>query len=242
MIKTFTQLLLLINFLYMPLVNADATTSDLIFKHSYKLISSKIHFADSVNILYKDNQDEYTFEVSSRTAGIFKAKKDIRNEISKFRKISDSIFPQEYYFNREKKESNEQYKTFINPKDNISKTVISKDNKVDTITHPHIIDVQDRLTVQLDYINKMKTADFDQTYTVIDKGRVREYTFSLYATEDIDTIFGNTSTVVVKRAIKNNKRSTLTWYALDYDFVPVKIEQYRKDKLKFTAIITDVEN
>ncbi len=75
MIKTFTQLLLLINFVYMPLVNAGATTSDLIFKHSYKLISSKIHFADSVNILYKDNQDEYTFEVSSRTAGISKQKK-----------------------------------------------------------------------------------------------------------------------------------------------------------------------
>ena len=238
----FPQLLILINFLCASVANADAITSDLVFKHSYRLTSNNIHFANSVNILYKKNQDEYIFEVSSSTAGIFKVKKDIRNEISKFRKTSENVLPQKYSFSRVKKDSNEKYETFINSNNNTSKTIIRKDNKVETITHPQIINVQDRLTVQLDYINRMKTADFNQIYTVIDKGKVREYTFSIYATEDIDTIFGNTSTVVVKRTIKNNKRSTLTWYALDYDFVPVKIEQYRKDKLKFTAIITDVVN
>ena len=44
----------------------------------------------------------------------------------------------------------------------------------------------------------------------------------------------------LKKSIENNKRSTLTWYAIDYDFIPVKIEQYRKKSLKFSVILNKV--
>ena len=50
-----------------------------------------------------------------------------------------------------------------------------------------------------------------------------------------------TNTIVIQKLIENNKRSTLTWYAVDYDYVPVKIEQYRKKALKFTATLISVD-
>ena len=56
----------------------------------------------------------------------------------------------------------------------------------------------------------------------------------------IDTVFGETNTIVIKRVIENNKRSTLTWYAVDHDFIPVKIEQYRKKSLKFTVYLVKI--
>ena len=43
-----------------------------------------------------------------------------------------------------------------------------------------------------------------------------------------------------EKIIENNKRSTLTWYAVDHDFIPVKIEQYREESLVFTVILEKV--
>ncbi len=96
----------------------------------------------------------------------------------------------------------------------------------------------DRLSVQIDYREKLKSGKFDVKYFVIDKGRERKYIFKLIDTQVIDTIFGKTETILIKKVIEGNKRNTLTWYAINHDFVPVKIEQYRKKILKFTAYLT----
>ena len=85
-----------------------------------------------------------------------------------------------------------------------------------------------------------KKGVFEKTYNVIDKGRLREYTFTIHSDDVIETLFGKTNTIVIKRKIKNNKRSTLTWYAIDHNYIPVKIEQYRKKSLKFTAILENI--
>ena len=62
----------------------------------------------------------------------------------------------------------------------------------------------------------------------------------IHSDDVIDTVFGETNTIVIKRVIENNKRSTLTWYAVDHDFIPVKIEQYRKKSLKFTVYLDKI--
>ena len=79
-------------------------------------------------------------------------------------------------------------------------------------------------------------------YTVLDKGRVRKYIFSVESLDTINTIFGETKCVVVKRIIKDNKRSTLTWYAIEQDFIPVIIKQYRNENLQFTARLDKISN
>jgi hypothetical protein len=94
--------------------------------------------------------------------------------------------------------------------------------------------------VQIDFQEKMKTGVFEYKYNIIDKGRLRKYSFILHSDDIIETVFGETSTIVIKKLIENNKRSTLTWYAVDYDFIPVKIEQYRKNSLVFTVILDKV--
>ena len=86
----------------------------------------------------------------------------------------------------------------------------------------------------------MKIGVFEYKYNIIDKGRLRKYSFVLHSDAIINTVFGETNTIVIKKLIENNKRSTLTWYAVDYDFIPVKIEQYRKEALVFTVILNEV--
>ena len=77
---------------------------------------------------------------------------------------------------------------------------------------------------------------------VSDKGRERLYTFSLIGYENLDTVIGNLKTIIIKKEIEGSKRTTITWYSSDINFLPIKIEQYRLDELKFTAILERLSN
>ncbi|MDB4090244.1 DUF3108 domain-containing protein, partial [Gammaproteobacteria bacterium] len=114
---------------------------------------------------------------------------------------------------------------------------VENNNKQEHINIPYSLD---RLSVQIDFQEKMKRGIFEYKYNVIDKGRLRKYSFILHSDDVIKTVFGDTNTKVIKKLIENNKRSTLTWYAVDHDFIPVKIEQYRKESLVFTVILEKV--
>ena len=210
-------------------------SNKIISKHEYKLYKGNILFGKSDYILYKNNKD-YTFEIKSKTAGVFKMKKDNRLEVSNFSMMDGVINPISYIFERVKKDKNISIKTFFNSADNSAQT-FNQDEKKEHINIPYSLD---RLSVQIDYQNKMREGIFENSYHVIDKGRLREYLFLLHGDEVLDTIFGKTNTIIVKRKIKNNKRSTLTWYAIDHDYIPVKIEQFRKDSRKFTVILNNV--
>ena len=233
--RTFIRVISL-NILMIFVLNTNLYASNqIISKHEYKLYKGNILFGKSDYILYKNNKD-YTFEIKSKTAGVFKMKKDNRLEVSNFSMVDGIINPISYIFERVKKDKNISIKTFFNSADNYAQT-FNQDEKKEHVNIPYSLD---RLSVQIDYQNKIRKGVFENTYHVIDKGRLREYLFLLYGDEVLDTIFGKTNTIIIKREIKNNKRSTLTWYAIDYGYIPVKIEQFRKDSRKFTVILNNV--
>ena len=103
--------------------------------------------------------------------------------------------------------------------------VTSKEGKTTT----HGVDVNiDRLVAQL----------FGYAYTrvlVNDKGREREYRFEILGKDTIASPFGLTEALIVKKNISQSKRSTITWYSIENNYIPIVIEQYRLDKLKVTA-------
>ena len=104
--------------------------------------------------------------------------------------------------------------------DNIRGCISYSEIKTEKIKHEDSdCSAQDRLSVQIDYRKKLKSGKYNIGYFVIDKGREREYEFKFIDTQVIDTIFGKTETVVVKKIIQGNKRSTLTWYAVNHGFV-----------------------
>lgn len=223
-----------------------------IFIAKYDLKKSNITFGTNVNILRRIKSDifqtaKYSFQIFACTSGIFKLKKDDRKETSLFYILEEKMISDSYRFNRTLKDYIEKIDTNfkLNSKKrdcyHLSKTL--KDQEKKEIEHKDSnCSALDRLSVQIDYQNKLKSGKYDVEYLVIDKGRERNYIFKLVESETIDTIFGQTETVVIKRIIQGNKRSTLTWYAINHDFVPVKIEQYRKTTLKFTAYLTNYLN
>ena len=225
-------------FILLPLMiskNLAIAEEVIITKHIYHLYKGSLHFATSENTLLKHN-GKWEYLVSSHTAGIFKLKKDLRMELSKFDIINDNVFTKEYAYSRFRKDDENVVTTIFDKKNNSAHTI----RNVKEIEHSQIKNFQDRLSVQIDYQNKMKKGDFEQEYNVIDKGRERKYIFSIHDGEVIDTIFGKTNTIIIRKIIEDNKRNTLTWYAVDHNFIPVKIKQYRKKSLKFTIVLEKI--
>ena len=211
-----------------------AFSEEIISQHDYSIYKGKILFGKSSYILSKTGSNYY-FEIKSSTDGIFKMKKDERMESSNYVIDSKKIIPITYLYSRKKKDKEE--KLITNFKANSTAiTIVNGDSK----EHSNIENSLDRLSVQIAFQEDMRKGVFESKYNIIDKGRSRVYIYTLHSDDIIDTIFGETNTIVIRRTIENNKRSTLTWYAKDHDYIPVKIEQYRKDALKFTVYLEEV--
>ena len=217
--------------------NLNAKESWREFNIQYNLQKSGITFAVSNNKFYKE-KDYWFFEIISKTAGIMKLKEDHRFERSKFILSDNNLKTLSYVFKGKKKDKLNNIRTEINE----GKKSFSIKNGVE-ISHDLNKNWYDRLSVQIDLREKIKNGIYNNTYTVLDKGRERIYIFKYVKSEEIETIFGKTKTIVIHKIItekndKINKRNTLTWYAINHNFIPVKIEQYRKKSLKFTADIS----
>ena len=115
----------------------------------------------------------------------------------------------------------------------IDNRVVSTLNEIDVIYDEN--SKLDRLTAQIfGYaLNEIN---------INDKGRERKYRFKHIRDDKIETIFGDTNVKIIKKDILNNKRSSLIWYSIDNNHLPVRIEQYRLGKLMFRATLTSFED
>ena len=69
----------------------------------------------------------------------------------------------------------------------------------------------------------------------------QEYRFEILGKDTIASPFGLTEALIVKKNISQSKRSTITWYSIENNYIPIVIEQYRLDKLKVTAKLINLE-
>ena len=209
------------------------------YEATYTFHKSGISFAESKHkMMYIEKDDYWCISTESKTVGFFSLKRDKREESSCFK-----------YESKNKSDASQTnillttikyvYKRF---KSGYSSVIETKkiDNNLYTyldqkkIKHNDSILI-DRLVAQIfGYsLNKIKVSD---------KGRERLYTFSLIGYENLDTVIGNLKTIIIKKEIEGSKRTTITWYSSDINFLPIKIEQYRLDELKFTAILERLSN
>ena len=230
--KSLNICIFLVSLLIIPM--PAVSEQEIISQHDYSLYKGEILFGKSSYVLSKINQN-YFFEIKSSTDGIFKMKKDERMESSNYIINNNKINPITYVYSRKKKDKEEELITNFRR----NSTAVTIDNG-NTKEHSNTKDNLDRLSVQIAFQKDMKKGVFESKYKVIDKGRSRIYKYKIHSDGVIDTIFGKTNTIVIRRIIENNKRSTLTWYAVDHNYIPVKIEQYRKDTLKFTVYLDEI--
>ena len=84
------------------------------------------------------------------------------------------IIPVSYKFKKEKRTSLKLIETVFNPENNYAYT-IEDEKKQEHIDIPYSLD---RLSVQIDFQEKMKAGVFEYDYNIIDKGRLRKYSIN----------------------------------------------------------------
>lgn len=81
-----------------------------------------------------------------------------------------------------------------------------------------------QLQLRKDLINNREIG----TYKIADGGRLKTYQFAVLGEELLDTPLGQFNTVQIKRIRKNKNRSTHIWFAKDWDYLIVKLQQIEK--------------
>ena len=76
-------------------------------------------------------------------------------------------------------------------------------------------------------------------YSVVDKKRLKEYDFQIIGEELLKTPLGKLNTVKIQRQRANSQRKTYIWYASDWDYLLVKLEQIEDDGGKYELNITE---
>ena len=209
------------------------------YEATYTFHKSGISFAESKHkMMYIEKDDYWCISTESKSVGFFSLKRDKREESSCFK-----------YESKNKSDTSQTnillttikyvYKRFKSGYSSVIETKIIDNNLYTYLNQKKIKHSEniliDRLVAQIfGYsLNKIKVSD---------KGRERLYTFSLIGYENLDTVIGNLKTIIIKKEIEGSKRTTITWYSSDINFLPIKIEQYRLDELKFTAILERLSN
>ena len=89
----------------------------------------------------------------------------------------------------------------------------------------------DRLTADVVVIHALRNDIEPGSYQITDRNSVRVYEFTPQGSEKVSVAAGEFDTVIYKRQRPGSSRAALIWYAVDADFLPVKIEQFKRGNM-----------
>jgi hypothetical protein len=93
---------------------------------------------------------------------------------------------------------------------------------VDLPTQPGLLD---NYSVQLALMNELMAGRTPQRFVLVEKGRIREYTYAMETSETLRTALGEQRTVVYRATRPGSNKSTLFWCAPDLGYLPLKVER-----------------
>jgi len=117
-------------------------------------------------------------------------------------------------------------------------TGVYEDAKVDMPIAPGI---QDDLSIQVALMaGQLKNTPPDH-FSLLNGNSVREYRYTREKEETLQTAVGNIPTVVYRSEKTGSPRVTRFWCAPSKGYIPVKVEQTRKDDVEWTMQILTVK-
>lgn len=103
--------------------------------------------------------------------------------------------------------------------------------------------VLDRLSVTLAVMNLLRGGFEEIELEVFDNGRMKTMRFVNQGREMLETEMGEIETIRVRgENAAGSSRSSLTWFAPSLDYVPVRIEQRKRDELVARMNLMKLEN
>ena len=246
--KLFISLVLVVLLPYASWASSDAdNTSSILtdsnlppeFEASYDIYKSSMRVG-KMQVSLKMVGDELIYESKTKPVGmaaLFLGDQTI-NDRAILKKINDIYRTVEFKHEmQDKKKNRNEHYIFDWDKHQASVKYKDESKVLDIPEHTF-----DNYSAQLLLMREPTTENSTITYSVISKGRLKEYQYQLESTEKINTKVGNFSANKFVRKKDNDKKTTyLGWYAEKLNYLPVKLDKFEHGKLDVSVQITGVK-
>jgi len=216
-------------------LNRDLSPFNLTYSVGNNMIS-----AGSATVTLVQKENKWTYSLKTSPSGVVKLiGKGKIDEISHFELVDNDgmqTLRTDTYSYRQDNEAKRSVDAQFNWTDNELTFQYRGEETTETFAEP----VVDRLAVTLLIIDQLKSEDFKEIeYQVFDKGRVKSVLFANEGAESIQTSMGEIDTIRVRSNTSGGStRHTYTWFAPSLDYIPVKIENYKRDDLVARLTLT----
>jgi len=158
-------------------------------------------------------------------------------EVSTLKADKGALVPQTYHFERG---GLGKSKTVDLVFDWSTKFITGTDRK-DPIKIPLNTGILDKSTYQLALQNDVAAGKKTMSYQVVDGDEVDTYDFRVLGTEKVDTKVGSVDAIKVERVRDptQNKRITVMWFAKDFDYLLVRLQQVETDGKEYNIMLQD---
>ena len=149
----------------------------------------------------------------------------------------DTLLPQSYHFERgglgKAKKADLDF-------DWTAKMVTGTD-RGDAVKIPLNRGMVDKSTYQLALQHDVAAGKKTMSYQVVDDGEVETYDFRVLGTEKVDTKAGKIDAIKVERVRDptQSKRTTVMWFAKDWDYLLVRLQQVETDGKEYNIMLLD---
>ncbi|WP_339466667.1 DUF3108 domain-containing protein [Pseudomonas sp. EA_65y_Pfl2_P74] len=149
----------------------------------------------------------------------------------------DTLLPQSYHFERgglgKAKKADLDF-------DWNSKMVTGTD-RGDAVKIPLNRGMVDKSTYQLALQHDVAAGKKTMSYQVVDDGEVDTYDFRVLGSEKVDTKAGKIDSIKVERVRDptQSKRITVLWFAKDWDYLLVRLQQVETDGKEYNIMLQD---
>lgn len=99
--------------------------------------------------------------------------------------------------------------------------------------------VLDSLSHQLQLQQDLLDGKEKFNYSVIRRNKIKPMQFKREGEETITTAIGQIKTIKVSLTHNTDRRKTHVWFAVDWDYLLVRLEQYKEDKKELVITLTD---
>lgn len=95
----------------------------------------------------------------------------------------------------------------------------------------------DSVSIQYELMHDLLNGEPDEQYVLFDVNKMRIANVSIAGEKKVKTKAGTFSAIGIQHQKEGSSRTTTLWCVEELDYLPVVIEQHRKGKLKFRAML-----
>ena len=149
----------------------------------------------------------------------------------------DTLLPQSYHFERgglgKAKKADLDF--------DWSTKMVTGTDRGDAVKLPLNRGMVDKSTYQLALQHDVAAGKKSMSYQVVDDGEVDTYDFRVLGSEKVDTKAGRIDAIKVERVRDptQSKRTTVLWFAKDWDYLLVRLQQVETDGKEYNIMLLD---